>query len=255
MGRRAKDESEKRKLIGARYDPDVFAFLEAQAEANSRSTGAEVEERVAATHGLDAEGVALVADIAAEMGNIQRLTGKRWHRDLKTWAAVKEMLVQGPLEERRPDRSSDDEQVNEAWQRFRTLSDERREIIEQFKRIGVTLTEDPKPPKQRGIFGMQNALAAMASPWDGGRTIAREMFESAPDSNDKQTALQLLDRLLELDRLIKEADDTWGALLMPYIEAEFEGRMAYRERLTREAERKRDAGEPFNVHHLYGQFR
>lgn len=81
------------------------------------------------------------------------------------------------------------------------------------------------------------------------------MFEAAPESEDKQTALKMLGRLLELDVLVKEADDRWDALLAPYIEDEAEGRALYRDRLTREAERKRAMGEEYNIFHIYGQFK
>ena len=248
MGRRPKDDSEKRKLIGARFDPEAFDFIERQASANGRSVGAEVEARVAATIGLDAEGLELAGMIAREIAIIQKITGKRWHRDLKTWAAVKEMLERGPIDERRPDRPQDDEALNAAFERLKTLKDERRRIVDQFAEVGLAIMEDPTS-KVNAFF--INALAAM----DGGRSVARTTIEGAPESNDKVTALRLLDRLLELDVLIPQADKELNDLLTPYVDAGAEGALLYRERLKREAERRRDAGDDYSPMHLAGDFR
>lgn len=236
MGRRAKDEAEKRKLIGARFDPEVRQFLETQAETNSRSAGAEVEARVAATMGLDKEGLELVAAIAREIVAIHQIAkGARWHKDLRPWAAVKEMLHRGPIERFRPDPWEDDELVQKAYQKYHALSERRLEIVDFFKTLGLTIDPEPKT-KALGLLG--RALNT-----DGGRTQARDVLEGAEPSPGIEDALSRLDQLLELDVQIEAAHEHWKELLMPYLDRGIEGIRLYRDRLQAEARRQLAEGD------------
>lgn len=237
MGRRPKNEEDKRRLIGARFDRDARAFIHEQAEANGRSPGAEVEARVVATEGLDTNGLDLIRAISREITEIQRATGKRWHKDLKTWAAVKEMLYRGPIHAARPDNWEDDEWVVRASAEPDQLTHRRHEIINFFSSIGIMISESPLP--------MGTGLLASTLNLDGGRTHAREVLNDAEPGPERDEALAKLDALLVLDREIEAAKERWLEQVKPYLEAESEGAILYREALQRNARQRAINGEKY----------
>ena len=84
MGRPPKKPEERRREATLRLDPSVRHKLQQAAEKAKRSFSADLEARIVATCDLDCEGVELVKAIATEIAQIQKLTRKRWHKDLKT---------------------------------------------------------------------------------------------------------------------------------------------------------------------------
>ena len=142
MARPRKNDDEKRQLISIRLDAGAKLTLEQAAKAADRSIGAEAEKRIAGTLGLDDEGLELLATITREIRAIEQSTRKSWHRNLKTWSAVAEMLRTMPPRQKRPDTSSDDELVVAAYQRLADLADERRHKVDKLALLGLTIPEE-----------------------------------------------------------------------------------------------------------------
>lgn len=249
MPRPAKIESEKRQLIGARFDPAPRKQLVDYAESAGISPGAEVEKRVLATLAFDEQGLQLIAEIGAEIQAIQAGTGKRWHKDLMTWAAVMDMLRTGPMMQRSPDNPQDDEVVMDAYGRFRELSDERKKLVEAATSAGWTWTLDPKPRNaltpSGGLFG--NALAAFAA---NPREAERNFIMSLPDNEGRAKVVEAHEHLCSLDEEIADAEREWLAALAPYWDKEDEGRKWNRRRQRDRARAQMAAGEDFNLTHL-----
>jgi hypothetical protein len=96
MGRHAKPKEEQRQQIGFRLSPADRHRLEAAASRSGVSVPQEVEVRLISSldqdEMIDGPTAELIGQIAAQIAEIQKMTGKRWHKDVTTWAAVHEML-------------------------------------------------------------------------------------------------------------------------------------------------------------------
>lgn len=249
MPRPAKSDNEKRQLIGARFDPEAREALVHFATKAGISPGAEVERRVLTTLAFDEQGLQLIAEIGAEIQAIQAGTGKRWHKDLMTWAAVMDMFRTGPMMQRSPDNPQDDEVVTEAYAHFRDLSDKRQTLVEAATASGWTWALDPKPrnalsPKG-GIFG--NALAMFAA---NPREAERSYILSLPEGEGRDKVIEAHEHLCALDAEIADAERAWLAALAPYWDKEDEGRKWNRRRQRDRARAQMAAGEDYNVMHL-----
>jgi hypothetical protein len=182
-----------------------------------------------------------VQAIASEIVQIQKMTGKRWHKDLKTWASVAEMLFAGPIHNFDPDRPQDDEIVEEAFNRLEALQSARSELIDQLADLGIATRRDPDKPS-----GGQAGLAILPDP---SRSSTRLMCEKL-DVGQQPNAMALLAGIIELDDQIRKADAAFKLTLRPHHEVTVAGRKLYRNHLQKEAERKRALGEPFDILHL-----
>jgi hypothetical protein len=249
LPRPPKNESEKRQLIGARFDPADREKIVDYAASAGISPGAEVEKRVIATLAFDEEGLRLIAEIGAEIQAIQAGLGKRWHKDLKTWAAVMDMFRTGPMMQRNPDQPLDDDVVTAAYEAFKVLCDQRQKLIEAANEAGWQWTAEPKPktkqPQSGGLFA--NALAVFAL---NPRKTERDYILTFPDSEGRDKVLEAHDSLLALDQQIDDAERAWIAALAPYWEKEEEGRKWNRRRQRDKAKARMAAGEDFNMMHL-----
>lgn len=250
MPRPTKSDSEKRQLIGARFDPEHRKQLVDYANSAGISPGAEVEKRILATLAFDEQGLHLISEIGAEVQAIQAGTGKRWHKDLMTWAAVMDMLRTGPMMQRNPDDPNEDDVVIDAHRQFRQLSDKRQKLVDAAVEAGWNWSPDPKPRKQTG--GLSGALFGMAqAPFARGtREAERNYIESLPDGEGKTMVLKLHDQLCDLDEKVAEAEQAWVAALVPYWDKEDEGRKWNRRRQRDRAKALMEAGEDFNMMHL-----
>ena len=249
MGRPPKRPEDKRQLASFRLDPDARRSLDAAAESAGRSLSAELEARTVATIGLDAEGVGLINALAREIAVIQAMTGKRWHRDLKTWAAVAEMMSRGPIQDVRPDRPQDDPVVSEALEKLAELKDARAKLITELAAVGIAAREDPTKPPATGVFSDLQGLASLPDPK---RIGTKQMCEQIEDNAVRVIALDILKRILDHDELIEQADHAWEKSLSPYSEAAVEGGRLYQDLLRSEAERRRVRNESYNLFHLLG---
>ncbi|MEC7819188.1 MAG: hypothetical protein VX454_11075 [Pseudomonadota bacterium] len=260
MGRPPKKAGEKRQLIGARFDPTDRHAIETAAEKSGRSAGAEIEARVKATLAFDEEGLRFLAEIGQEILDIQRGLGgqKAWHEDLKKWSAVTHMLRTGPIMRRNPDQPHDDEIVSAAYNRFRELQSERRQLVEAANQSGLAWIEDPAPKKSgSGIFGSKTRLggilgAAVNKFALDPRVSERSAIEAISDPDAQAAAIEAHDRLRQLDSDVADAREAWSETLQPYWEAEREGRAWNKHRQMKRAQDAFDRGDPVDVYQLSG---
>lgn len=98
-GRKPERDEIKRAAVAVRTTPTIKAKLEDAAREAGRSVTQEIEARLEASVGLvaTAESHDLLGQIAREIRRAEELTGKRWHKDLRTWAMVREALASGPI--------------------------------------------------------------------------------------------------------------------------------------------------------------
>ncbi|GGD60901.1 TraY domain-containing protein [Erythrobacter arachoides] len=238
MGRPSKSEEDRRQPVTLRFDPDVRARLEKHAAANGRSLGKEIEARVAATVGLDAQGLDLVRQISAEIVALtKRNKGKRWHADLTSWSAVAEMLAGGPISAMRPDDPWDEEDVKAILGQLINTYDQKANVVSKLAEIGLSISQDNK-------FG---GLLKIAS-----RNLERSSIDAIPDPALRQQALSLHDQLIALDADFDALRHAYGDAMRPYWEAELKGREIYRSHLQDQASHQRTFGEAFNAEHFLG---
>lgn len=260
----AKKDSEKRKLIGARFDPPDRERIEEFARESGISPGSEVEKRVKATLGFDDEGLRLIAEWGEEIQLIQRGLGgsKPWHKDLKKWSAVTDMLRTGPIMRRNPDRPEEDEAVADAFARLNELEAERSAIIQEAREVGIAWTDNPQGrkllPKRaevRNLFRGKNVAPRpnALSPFNfTPRDSERRLLKDLPEGSAKASLIDMHARLEVLDEEIIEARNAWTSLLSDYWDKEDEGRKWNRARQMANAKEAFDAGEPYDFYQLTG---
>jgi hypothetical protein len=240
MGRPSKNPETLRQVVTLRLDPPVLRKLEMASKKAGTRFSKDLEARLIATCDLDREGVELVRTIAVEIAQIQKLTGKRWHKDLKTWASVLEMLAEGPIHNFDPDRPQDDEFVEAAFDKLEALESARTELLDQLADLGIAARHNP-----------DKAVGGIGSLSDPTRSSTRLMCERL-DSEQQTIALALLDDIIQIDDQVRKADAEFKATLRPHYEQTMAGRQLYRNYLQKEAERKRSLGEPYDIMHLRG---
>ena len=242
MGRPSKSPETLRQVVTLRLDPPVLRKLEmASKQAGTRFSN-DLEARLLATCDLDREGVELVRTIAAEIAQIQKMTGKRWHKDLKTWASVAEMLAEGPIHNFDPDRPQDDEFVEAAFDKLEALQSARTELLDQLADLGIAARHNPDK-----TAGGQAGVGSLLDPT---RSSTRLMCEKLDSEQQRTTALALLEDIIQIDDQVRKADAEFDVTLLPHYEQTIAGRKLYRNYLQKEAERKRSLGEPYNIMHL-----
>lgn len=240
MGRRALSEGDKRQPMSARFDPEVRTWLVSEAGKNGHSIPAEIEARVVATRGLDLVGLKLVTRIAEEIGSLgRRNAGKRWHIDLTGWAAVAEMMADGPIQEIRPDDPLQDNVVQAALAPLAGTYDEKILLIAKLARIGVTVA---LARKIGGLLKINN------------RELERSSINAIPDPALREECMTLHQQLTALDDAHEAQLKSYLDAMRPYWDAEQAGREIYRAHLENEAKHRRDRGEPFDMKHLLGLF-
>lgn len=104
-GRKPERGEAKTAAVAVRTTPGIKAQLEAAARAAGRSVTQEIEHRLSASLAVPSAGATaeLLAAIAADIARAEELTGKHWHKDLRTWAMVREALASGEIEARAPE--------------------------------------------------------------------------------------------------------------------------------------------------------
>lgn len=241
MGRPKKAAADKRQQITLRFDPAVMKGLKAQADANSKSLGKEIEERVEATIGLDAEGVELVRRISADIIALTRRNkGKRWHADLTAWASVVEMLAEGPIQDMRPNSPVDADEQWEVYEPILEIDHRREELVSRLSDLGVKAAVEGR---LQGLLRLNN------------RDQERAGIDKIPDGDLKDAAIALHTELVQLDAEHEEKSQAFRETMQLYWEAEEAGRQICHDYLYDEAQRARDAGESFNPLHLMRMFR
>lgn len=242
MGRPPKKPEDRRREATLRLDPEVRKKLEEGAKEAERSFAADLEARVVATCDLDRKGVELLQAIASEIAQIQKMTDVRWHRQLKAWSAVAEMLRSGPIQDFNPDPPQEDDDVIAAFEKLEAVEHDRSELINQLADMGIAARQDPDKP-----MGGQEGIARLPDPT---RSSTRLMCEKLDDAEDQAHALALLEDIILIDEQIRQADAALKGALRPHLEATKAGRKLYRDYLRKEAVRKRQNREPYNILHL-----
>lgn len=241
MGRRLLKVEERRSLLSARFDPSIRLKIQAQAEANGRSAAAEIEARVRATIALDAVGLELVERISSEIAALDRRNqGKRWHKDLKTWAATAEMMAIGPIQDMKPVNQVDAEVQEAARQPLYEIYHKQEALVWKLGQLGVTVA---RTRKVGGLLRLNS------------RDLERAGIDRIPDGDDRDEAIAIHSMLVALDDNHDQALAEYAQTMQPYEEAEEKGRELYRAHLHSEATRAEAEGRPFNWLHLLGIFR
>jgi len=229
VGRPKKEKSEQRQQIGFRLHPGDRQRLEQAATRARRSIPQEVEERIIASlnyeDAVDGPTRELLKGLVEEIATIQNLTGKRWHKDAITWAAVHQMFRQGPLSWVRPDKLQDDETVSAAWQTLYKFEQRRAQIARDLAAMGLAVLE--KPVTTRGLMGVFHS-----------RDSERKTIEAVEDEQLGTQARALFDEMLALDAEIETAGKKHFEAAEPYLVAERTGRKIYqmhRRKLAAEA--------------------
>lgn len=258
MGRPVLDDDQKRKQIAVRLSPDDRARIQRSAEEHGNSLGAEVERLALAQMDFleanDAPTRALLGAVSSEINEIHKVMGKRWHAVRAGWAAVAEMLRNGPIMELDPDRPDDDPAVKKAWDRLWEIQVEKDRIARRLREVGVSVS--PENPLREVIRrgGLDGEITAPSEAIFVIRHTERAAVEALPDGPAKDEARALFERLLSLDQEEHDADERWSDLRAIYSEAESEGRQAYHQILQERAKRRRAEGQKFVLRHLMGIF-
>jgi hypothetical protein len=258
-GRPALPEEQKRQQIGVRTSPTLKAALEQAAADNGRSVAQEAEWRLQRT--FDEEERAggdhtarLLRIVAAEIEKIEGVTGKRWSKDLKTWAAVARMFEYGPIRELRPDKTSDDDVVMDAWNRMYAAQQEKKALIDEMTAAGIPihpdLPEKARFSRHRGLFGSGGATRGLLSQYvvgepktDMKRESVRKYIRDVADADSVDQLLAMLDRIVELDEIERAAAKDWDEARKPYNDAEAEGVKLFQEMMQRRAQERFAVGD------------
>lgn len=242
MGRPPKKPEERRREATLRLHPYHRDILVDAAQAADRSFPAELEARLVATCDLDVKGVELVQAVASGIARIQKMTGKSWHKDLSTWAAVAEMLRIGPIHDFDPDQPHNDEVIQSIFDKMETLEANRSQLIGHLADLGIGARQNPDKPN-----GDAAGLKQLPDPT---RSAARTMCQKIDDPQERERALDILEAILQTDDEIRRAEVDFKAQTSVWFEEVRKGRQLFRDHLRREAERKRSLGENFNILHL-----
>lgn len=156
-GRKPERGVRKTGAVAVRTTPELKAKIEAAALENGRSTVQEIEHRLEASlspvHGnKSAETEALLVELAQDIGRAEALTGKRWHKDLRTWAMVREALGAGAIERNVP-----------KFDRFMTDADESGVGEQQREILDLTLRADYEAETLAQATGLAVALNPLAA--------------------------------------------------------------------------------------------
>jgi hypothetical protein len=242
MGRPRKKPEDLRKIATLRLCPEVRRKLKEAATKAGRSFAADLEARLVATCDLDHQGVELVRAIAKEVVQIEQITRKRWHKDLKTWAVIAEMLRIGPVNDFNPDLPQNDESVIAAFGMLEILEQDRSVLIEQLGSMGIAARHDPDK-----AAGGEAGLTMLP---DRTRSKARLMCEKLDDPEERARAANLLEQIIQIDEQYRKVKADFEGALRLHLEATKAGRKLYRDYLRKEAEVKKSRGKPYDILHI-----
>lgn len=267
MARPKLSQDQKRQQVNIRLNPADKAHLEAIAKREKSALAATAEallssaiaaDKAAGESGpsqqrrddlarigqADDATISLLAQIAGEVALIESMTHKRWHKDRKTWAAVAQMMTQGPIMWNKIDEPVNDDIFQELARTGFDILQKKMRIIEELRGLGVVVQLRPDG------FAKTNALAALTrggifgAPKLSVRSRERNLLLSLPD-DVKERALEQFSLLEKLDKEEAENDAAVSEAVAPYAEAQMAGRMLYSDHRRAVAEAAKDAGEPY----------
>lgn len=247
MGRPPKSLADKRAIATFRLKGASREKIEKAAADAGRSLASEIEARVLATIDLDQTGLQLIAQISAELQAAAKVVDEPcWYATLASWAAAREMMFRGPIEQFRPYRMADDPEFAEATAKHSNLSAKRKQLTSDLAAMGIAMQEEPNPQVGKGLFGSTPGLSLNS------REIWRAKVASLEPSEDRDGAIEMIDKLVELDEQIAAAWLECRDHISVFRKDEIEGQEAYRRHLMETARRKADAGEVYSATDRFG---
>lgn len=226
MARPTKPEGERKQQLNIRVAPLTKIEVEAHAERDGMSISVKAEQLIEGMLNIadDADKVTikLVTDIVSEIQTVQALTGKIWHEDLTTWAAVSEMLRRGmPILEAKPESSLDNPEVSAAWTEKMKFTTEKQRLIELMARFDMKVSLDAK-------IELNALLEGAIQPTDN-RKLEADAISSMEDEKQRQQAQLIFDMIKEADAKEDVADKKWVELASPFWRKESQGAKVYKD--------------------------
>lgn len=257
-GRPAHHDGEiKKAAIAVRTAPSIRDALRVAADESGRSVTQEVEARLIASFERDAgrrsaETERLLNRFAAEITEIEALTGKAWHRDRRTAGSVMELFEKKASVWLNVDDPHEDEFVDAAWRKLHALREERKRPEAGLARLGIKTDQAKNTRAPKGglseIYSDDNEpLNALAHAMAGvtkGRWFERMQLEKLEvEQNVREAALMVIEMIETLDDQIAAAELEYSAAVRPFIMAELEGRELYRSERRKRAAMAVERGE------------
>jgi hypothetical protein len=249
------DGEVKKAAIAVRTAPSIRDALKKAADQSGRSITQEVEARLVASLERDGgtrtpETERLLTEIGGAIAEIEGWTGKRWHKDRKTYGAVLQMMERGPAYKKRVDDPQEDEIVSAAWDKYYNIRAQISPLVDWLNEVGIESVERPGYPRSnRSIFGQRTAnkvpnalLMNLSSRW---RERAQLDDSNFPETI-KSAALAIIGQLEALDEQSEKALEDWREAQRPFIAAEQDGRDLYKSRMRESAERAKQEGGNFD---------
>lgn len=231
MARPTLNPDDRRKQIAVRFGPDERIRLEELANEASKAGGKEVsvgklvETRIAAMLSADAKTFELLAEIAAEIAEIESLGGgAAWHDDLTLWGSVAEMLSRGPIDSRRPEIVAFDGAYQFAQREKAQAIMKKQAVIDRLAVLGISASIEPAGQRRGkgGLFG------GLLSHYIDRRANEQELIDGIADNDTRSRAQALHDELRQLDKVEADEDGEMTDAAKIYRDMEEVGRGQYR---------------------------
>lgn len=229
-GRKPEREETKRAAVAVRTTPKIKAALMAAAQEAGRSVTQEIEARLEASLAEDRqprspETVRLLTAVAADIERAEKLTGRRWHQHVTTWAMVREAMASGEIERQCPeiDRYVTDEDgvIAEQFQQLVRLEWRMDHDAETLRGLGVhieingaTMLDSTLP--RYDFDKVRESMAALDSGLPGAKSLADRLFLPRMEKDDEDRRALATDNKIawrELAEAIQEGVDKWNANL------------------------------------------
>jgi hypothetical protein len=202
----------KSEVLNIRVTPTLKAKLETEAKLKGSKLSAECEERLQASMEKTdmvstPETRGLLDEIEATIAEIERGTGNHWHQGLGTWAAVAEMLAQGPIVAHAPTH------ITEGDDELRQLFQEQIQVMDERDRIKNSID----------LITGEGGLNWLLGP----EAVADQVDAKDYPDGLKTRIKELIEHWARLDKEYVEQNGRIDALLEPLIEAIEQGRASY----------------------------
>ena len=227
MARPKKPENEKKQQLNIRVHPTTRIEVAAHANRDGVPVSVKAEQLIEAMLNLsddaDPETIELLTDIVDEIKTVESLTGGKWHEDLKTYAAVSEMMKRGPIIQRKPDSSSENPEIMDAYKKWTNITAEKQRLIEIMGNFGVKVSSDAKAKRRKsGILGGMFGVGAINY-----REIESKEISQIDDDSERNKAQVMFDMVCEVDAREAQAEEEWIKLLRPYWQQQWDGEKIY----------------------------
>ncbi|HMU20666.1 MAG TPA: hypothetical protein PKC48_00170 [Sphingorhabdus sp.] len=222
-GRPPKSADERRIQVNVRLLVADRERLQTLATDSGRPLASEAESILAKHLSRRKETNALLDRIATAIADLEEKAQGKWHKNLKAWAAVSEMLAR-VIEDDKPEKVKDDEIVQEVRGRINKHERLRLTAVALLANLGVSIRVDPKPAPllgynhQRGMFGRGRPEPQSSRLWE------QAAINAMPNGEAKEECQDLFNSVLKLDEIISQLEAEEVEAMRPLIEAEQEGR-------------------------------